>query len=131
MFLYYNQVARSTPYSKRLTYKGYLYTILYFLVPCPFFFYIVLIALAIRLRLVLPCPVLLYRLLVRGVLSSKRWRFVGSSLRDKVVVLRVNIVERAVEIHDSIVVIIYYSVTGIYSNSEGLEVIEAIQEVRH
>ena len=40
--------------------------------------------------------------------------------------LRVNIVERVVEIYDGIVVIIYYSITGIYSNSEGLVVVEAI-----
>ena len=126
MFLYYNQVARSIPYSKRLTYKGYLYTILYFLAPCPSFFYIVLVILAIYLYFILPYPVLSYKLLARGVLSLKRRCFIGSSLRDKVVVLRVNIVKRAVEIYDSIVVIAYYSVTDIYSNSEVLAIVEAI-----
>ena len=40
--------------------------------------------------------------------------------------LRVNIVKRVVEIYDSIAVIIYYSVIGIYSDSKGLVVIEAI-----
>ena len=109
-----------------MTYKGYLYTILYFLAPYPSFFYIVFIALAIRLYLALSYPILSYELLVRGVISSKRWHFIGSSSRDKVVVLRVNIVKRVVETYDSIAAIIYYSVTGIYSNSEGLEVVEAI-----
>ena len=89
-----------------------------------------LVTLVIRLRLVLPCPILSYRLLAREVISSKRQYFVGSSSRDKVVVLRVNIVKRVVEIYDSIAVIIYYSVIGIYSDSEGLEVVKAIQEVR-
>ena len=85
-----------------------------------------LVALAIRLCLALPCLILSYKLLARGVLSSKRRRFVGSSSRDKVVVLRVNIVERVVETRDGIVVIAYYSVAGICGNSEVLVIVEAI-----
>ena len=90
-----------------------------------------LVVLTIRLYLVLPYSILSYELLVRGVLSSKRQRFVGSSSRDKVVVLQVNIVKRVVEIYDGIAVIAYYSVIGIYSNSEVLAIIEAIRKVRH
>ena len=41
-------------------------------------------------------------------------------------VLQVNIVKQAVETRYGIVVITYYSVIGIYSDSKGLEVIEAI-----
>ena len=126
MFLYSNRVTRSNPYSKRLTYKGYLHTILYFLAPYLSFFYVVLITLAIYLHLALPYPILSYKLLARGVLSSKRQRFIGSSLRDKVVVPQVNIVKQIVETRNSIVVIIYYSVIGIYSNSEVLVIVEAI-----
>ena len=44
--------------------------------------------------------------------------------------LRVNIVKRAVETRDGIVVITYYSVIGIYSDSEVLAIVEAIREVR-
>ena len=51
-------------------------------------------------------------------------------MKDKVVVLQVNIVKQVVETYDSIMVIIYYSIIGIYNNSEGLVVIEAIREVR-
>ena len=40
--------------------------------------------------------------------------------------LQVNIVERVVETRDSIVVITYYSITGIYGNSEVLAIVEAI-----
>ena len=98
--------------------------------PCPSFFYTVLIALAIRLRLALPYPILSYKSLARGVLSLKRQRFAGSSSRDKVAVPRVNIVERAVETRDGIAVIACYSVTGIYSNSEVLVIVEAIQDIR-
>ena len=47
-------------------------------------------------------------------------------MRDKATVLQVNIVEQAIETYDSIAVIIYYSVTSIYSDSKGLVVIEAI-----
>ena len=103
---------------------------LYFLAPYLSFFYIALVVLAIYLRLALPYPILSYKLLARRVLSLKRRRFVGSSLRDKVVVLQVNIVKRVVETRDSIVVIVYYSVTGIYSNSEVLVIVEAIYKVR-
>ena len=52
-------------------------------------------------------------------------------MKDKVIVPRVNIVKRIVKARDSIVVSIYYSVTGIYSDSEGLVVVEAIREVRY
>ena len=45
--------------------------------------------------------------------------------------LQVNIVEQVVETYDSIAVSIYYSIIGIYSNSKGLAIIEAIQEVRY
>ena len=85
-----------------------------------------LVVLIIYLRLALPYPILSYKSLARGVLSSKRRRFIGSSSRDKVVVLQVNIVKQVVETRDSIAVIIYYSVIGIYSDSKGLVVIEAI-----
>ena len=85
-----------------------------------------LVVLAIRLRLVLPCPILSYELLARGVLSSKRWHFIGSSSKDKAVVLQVNIVKRVVETYDNIAVIAYYSIIGIYSNSEVLAIVEAI-----
>ena len=44
--------------------------------------------------------------------------------------LQVNIVKQVVETRDSIAVIIYYSVIGIYSNSEVLAIIEAIQDIR-
>ena len=44
--------------------------------------------------------------------------------------LQVNIVEQAVKTRDGMAVITYYSVTGIYSDSEGLAVVEAIREVR-
>ena len=47
-------------------------------------------------------------------------------MNDKVVVPRVNIVKYIVEVYDSVIVIIYYSIIDIYSNSEGLVVIEAI-----
>ena len=60
----------------------------------------------------------------------KRRRFVGSSSRDKVAVLRVNIVIQAVKTYDGIVVIAYYSMTGICGNSEVLAIVEAIREVR-
>ena len=103
---------------------------MYFLASCPSFFYAILIALAIRLYLVLPYPILSYKSLARRVLSSKRQRFIGSSSKDKVVVLRVNIVKRVVKTYDSIVVIIYYSIMGIYSNSEVLAIVEAIYKVR-
>ena len=116
---------------KRLTYEGYLYTILYFPTPYLSFFYIVLVVLAIYLRLALPYPVLLYKLLARRVLSSKRQHFIGSSSRDKIAVLQVNIVKQIVEIYDGIAVIIYYSVIGIYSNSEVLAIVEAIREVKY
>ena len=43
---------------------------------------------------------------------------------------RVNIVERVVETRDGIAVITCYSVTGIYSNSEVLAIVEAIRDVR-
>ena len=99
---------------------------LYFLAPCPSFFGIVLVVLAIRLHLVLPCPILSYELLARGVLSLKRQRFIRSSLRDKAIVLQVNIVKQVIEIYDSIAVITYYSIIGIYSNSKVLAIIEAI-----
>ena len=130
MFLYSNQVTRSNPHSKRLTYNGYLHTVLYFLAPCPSFFYTVLVVLAIYLHLALPYPILSYKSPARRVLSSKRRRFIGSSSKDKVVVLQVNIVKRAVKTRDSIAVITYYNVIGIYSNNEVLAIIEAIQDVR-
>ena len=85
-----------------------------------------LVILTIRLRLVLPYPILSYELLARRVLSSKRRCFIGSSLKDKIVVLQVNIVKRAIETRDGIVVITYYSMTGIYSNSEVLAIVKAI-----
>ena len=103
---------------------------MYFLAPCPSFFYAVFIVLTIYLRLVLPYLILSYELLARGVLSSKRRRFIGSSSKDKVAILQVNIVKQVVETYDSIVVITYYSITGIYSNSEVLAIVEAIYEVR-
>ena len=40
--------------------------------------------------------------------------------------LQVNIVEQVVEIRDGIAIIIYYSVVGIYGNSEVLVIVEAI-----
>ena len=43
---------------------------------------------------------------------------------------RVNIVEQAVEIRDGIVVIVYYSVVGIYGDSEVLAIVEAIRDIR-
>ena len=69
---------------------------------------------------------LLYKSLARRVISLKKRHFIGSSSKDKATVLRVNIVKRAIEIYNGIVVIIYYSMMDIYSDSEGLEVIEAI-----
>ena len=63
-------------------------------------------------------------------MSSKRRRFAGSSSRDKVAVLQVNIVERAVEMRDGIVVITCYSIAGIYGNSEVLAIVEAIRDIR-
>ena len=94
--------------------------------PCPSFFYIVLVALAIYLRLALPYPILSYKSLARGVLSSKKRHFIGSSLKDKVVVLQVNIVKQVVETRNSIAVITYYSIIGIYSNNKVLAIVEAI-----
>ena len=67
-----------------------------------------------------------YRLLARRIISSKRQCFIGSSSKDKVAVLQVNIVEQVVETRDGIVVIAYYSVIGIYGNSEVLVIVEAI-----
>ena len=103
---------------------------MYFPAPCPSFFCAVLVALAVRLRLVLPCPMLSCELLARGVLSSKRRRFAGSSSRDKAAVPRVNIVERAVETRDGVAVIACCGVTGICGDSEVLAIVEAIREVR-
>ena len=82
------------------------------------------------LRLALPCPILSCELLARGVLSSKRRRFAGSSSRDKVAVPRVNIVERVVETRDGVAVIACYSVTGTYGDSEVLAIVEAIRDIK-
>ena len=54
----------------------------------------------------------------------------GSFSRDKVAVLRVNIVERAVETRDGVAVIACCGVAGICGDSEVLAIVEAIREVR-